>query len=401
MTGYSTASAPSPMSRALAAALLCLLPFLLPPALRANYGYACTHCSGTDGLCPDCGGEGNDAWLSGSGLPGLPGRSGGLDASGGLDGFGGLDVSWLPAHAAAPPPGGDPSFGSLRLFVPFGRPLHEDLDLQGGFSLYAILPSPAIYTPRLLQYRNRLLDRILVTEVASASAAAVLGEGWESRLSSSGEYGRVVLKDGLPQGATHQVRLLGAKREAVVFLFMDGDPAGRPSGDMSTLRLALRMRDGDGRDCTSCPVFYDLCFGNGDSVRYAASDGRVVSCTTASGRTVTPACAGLDAVWGADGLVRQVWSAVDGLAEVSPLDGAQGFEIRLYAPGQVAGMGPDGLYAASGEPHTVWRVSNPDGPSVWNRALVSRVSGGAEETTSYEYSRVSEGWTMTSPGAPP
>ena len=81
MTGYSTASAPSPMSRALAAALLCLLLFL-PPALRANYGYACTHCSGTDGLCPDCGGEGNDAWLSGSGLPGRPGW---LDASGGLD----------------------------------------------------------------------------------------------------------------------------------------------------------------------------------------------------------------------------------------------------------------------------------------------------------------------------
>ena len=215
MTGYSTASAPSPMSRALAAALLFLLPFLLPPALRANYGYACTHCSGTDGLCPDCGGEGNDAWLSGSGLPGRPGGFGGLDASWLPGGFDWLDASWLPAHAAAPPPGGDPSFGSLKLFVPFGRPLHEDLDLQGGFSLYAILPSPAIYTPRLLQYRNRLLDRILVTEVARASAAAVLGEGWESRLSSSGEYGRVVLKDGLPQGATHQMRLLGAKRKVV------------------------------------------------------------------------------------------------------------------------------------------------------------------------------------------
>ena len=217
MTGYSTASAPSPMSRALAAALLCLLLFL-PASLRANYGYACTHCSGTDGLCPDCGGEGNDAWLSGSGLPGLlglPGRPGWLDASGGLGGFGGLDASWLPVPAAASSPGGAPSFGSLRLFVPFGRPLHEGLDLQGGFSLYAILPSPAIYTPRLLQYRNRLLDRILVTEVARASAAAVLGEGWESRLSSSGEYGRVVLKDGLPQGATHQMRLLGAKRKVV------------------------------------------------------------------------------------------------------------------------------------------------------------------------------------------
>ena len=211
MTGHGPASAPSLMPRALAAALLCLLLFL-PASLRANYGYACTRCSGTDGLCPDCGGEGNDAWLSGSGLPGRPGW---LDASGLPGGFDWLDASWLPAHAAAPPPGGDPSFGSLKLFVPFGRPLHEDLDLQGGFSLYAILPSPAIYTPRLLQYRNRLLDRILVTEVARASAAAVLGEGWESRLSSSGEYGRVVLKDGLPQGATHQMRLLGAKRKVV------------------------------------------------------------------------------------------------------------------------------------------------------------------------------------------
>ena len=86
MTGYSTASAPSPMSRTLAAALLCLLLFL-PPALRANYGYACTHCSGTDGLCPDCGGEGNDAWLSGSGLPG-GGR--GIRVAGRIRGPGGI-----------------------------------------------------------------------------------------------------------------------------------------------------------------------------------------------------------------------------------------------------------------------------------------------------------------------
>jgi hypothetical protein len=179
--------------------------------------------------------------------------------------------------------------------VPFGAAAQEDLELQGEFSLYALAASPLVFTTQHLQYRNRLLDRILQTEVAPAYAATILGEEWESRLEGFSVTGRVVVDATLPSGVTHRVRLLGERREPVVFEFRAGDPRGVPTGDKSALRLSLRMRDAPGADATAVPVYYDLLFGDGSSARYAASDGRVVSCTTAAGRRVTPADAGLEA----------------------------------------------------------------------------------------------------------
>ena len=354
--------------RILMAAILLLL--LASQPLSANLPYECTQCSGTDEC--GCGGDGDgDDDASVDGEDGLPGPS--------------------PHHR--PPEGA--GFGSLNFSLPFGQPAHEPLRLGGQFSLYAISASPLVYTAQRLQYRNRLLDRILQTEVAPAYCERILGTDWEERLETLSVLGRVVTDDTLGEGVTHQVRLLGARREPIVFRFTLNDSVGRPVGEKATLRLTLRMRDLSGNETVSVPHYYDLCFGDGSLVRYAASDGRVVSCTTSAGRTVTPADAGLEAIWDDSGLIRQVRSDRDGLADVVATSPGVAYEIRLYAISQIGGK-TDGLYTVTGSPHTVWRVSNPS-PGTATRVHITRIADGAEETTAFEYSSNSDGWTRTSP----
>ena len=338
---------------------------LLRSPLLANLPYECSTCSGTNEEC-NCDEEETP-----------------------LDGDEAVDGTRCCESEGT-------GFGSLKFSVAFGRPLHEELNLQSKFSLYAVSASSLVYTTQHLQYRNRLLDRILQTEVAPEHCERILGADWEERLESLSVFGRVVTDGSLTGNATtHQVRLLGAKREPVVFQFTLNDPVGRPTGEKATLRLTLRMRDSSGNDTVSVPCFYDLCFGNGSFVRYAASDGRVVSCTTSAGRTVTPEDAGLEAVWDDSGLIRQVKSERDGLADVVALEDSPGYEIRLYASSQVSGKN-GWLYTTSGSPHTVWRVSNPNAGTA-THVHVTRIADGTEETTVYEYSSNSEGWMRTSP----
>ena len=359
---------PAASLRFFMAALLFFL--LVGRPLRANLPYECPVCSGSDEC--DCDEDASDDDTSIDGEDGKPKRK--QTASSSAEGAG---------------------FGSLKFTLPFGQPANEPLRLGGQFSLYAISASPLVYTTQYLQYRNRLLDRILQTEVAPAYCERILGVNWEERLETLSVFGRVVTDDTLGGNTTHRVRILGAKREPIVFQFTLDDSVGRPVGEKATLRLTLRMRDSSGHETVSVPHYYDLCFGNGSFVRYAASDGRVVSCTTSTGRTVTPADAGLEAVWDDSGLIRQVRSESDGLADVVATSPGVAYEIRLYALSQVGGK-TDGLYTVSGSPHTVWRVSNPNAGTA-THVHITRIAGGVEETTVFEYSSNSDGWMKTSP----
>ena len=83
----------------------------------------------------------------------------------------------------------------------------------------------------------------------------------------------------------------------------------------------------------------------------------------------------------------------DGLADVVTTSFGVSYEIRLYSSSQVTGQA-DGLYTVTGEPHTVWRVSNPN-PGFATHVNITRITGGVEETTVYEYSHNSDGWLKT------
>ena len=301
--------------------------------------------------------------------------------------------------APQPPPGsGGAGNNSLNLTVNFGSAGHEPVSLIGQFSVYSKTPSASVFTPQLLQYRNRLLDRIAQRDLSPAHAASILGENWEALVAEGdvGGFGRLRLDEGLGAGITHQVRLFDARREQLLFQFSSGEAAGRLTGELSTLNLVLRMRDALGADATTLPVYYDLCFGNGDVVRYSAATGAVVFCRGASGRVTTPADAGLVPVYDEDGNIRQIWSRADGLADVVVTEAGVSYELRFFAPSQV-GAPVNGLYGANGSPHTVWRVANPS-PGTDTRVEISKTVGAQTETWLFEYSHASEGWLLQEPG---
>ncbi|MBP1583306.1 MAG: hypothetical protein J6866_05065, partial [Victivallales bacterium] len=147
--------------------LLVCLWLLASPPLRANLQYECPGCSGTD-VC-DC-----DLDQSPDETP--------VDSPD--EPFG--------RTAAEPAANGAADFGSLKFSRPFGRAANEPISLGGKFSLYAITATPLVFTTQFLQYRNRLLDSILQTEVSPAHCARILGADWESRLQSLTVFGRVV-----------------------------------------------------------------------------------------------------------------------------------------------------------------------------------------------------------------
>ena len=129
------------------------------------------------------------------------------------------------------PGAGSASIGSFHFSVNFGQAANEELELGGQFSVHAVAPSPLLPTRQYLQYRNWLLDRILQTEVATADASSILGTDWEDRLDTLHVYGRVTTDDTLPQGVTHQVRILQERREPVIFRFTANDPVGPGEGE--------------------------------------------------------------------------------------------------------------------------------------------------------------------------
>ena len=136
--------------------------------LRANLPHECPQCSGTEEEC-NCDEEE------------IP-----LDGDGAVDGEKCCENEGI-------------GFGSVRLTIPFGRPLHEELNLQSQFSLYAISASPLVYTTQYLQYRNRLLDRILQTRqrIANASSVRTGRSAWR-RSPSSGAWSRTTRLAGTP-----------------------------------------------------------------------------------------------------------------------------------------------------------------------------------------------------------
>ena len=108
------------------------------------------------------------------------------------------------------------------------------------------------------------------------------------------------------------------------------------------------------------------------------------------------ATAGIAPIYDADGTVRQVWSLGDGLADVVVTENAASYEIRCYSPDQV-GAKADGVYTVTGNPHTVWRIENPN-PGTNTKVKVTKTVNGVAEVSLFEYSFNSEGWLLKKPG---
>ena len=324
---------------------------------------------------------------------------------------------------AGPGRGGPPPFTpitsnkSVDLEIPFGRPANEDISMDAKFSVYTAKPTPTLYSPQTLQYIYPFLNRISQNVIsqtykdsiglsyatsgnaaAYTAAATTENSAGTASLIFRGGYGENELSSSLPSGITHQTRMIGPNREALLFNFTDGNSSAKMTGNTAYLGYQLQMVNQAGEPVTSNPYYYDLYIGYGSFVRYLVSSGYPVSYHTASGRVLKPSdpSVGLDAVYDADGIIRQVWSFADGLADIVVTESLVSYEIRFYPPSQV-GNKVDGIYQTSGEPYMVVRIENPN-PATNTEVAITKIVGGVSYQTLFRYSHGTEGWTMYSPG---
>ena len=321
---------------------------------------------------------------------------------------GGGDNDGSPGNTGNSGSTGGADVDSVSIWVNWGAPANENIVGNYRFSIYTKKPTPMIYSPQIIQYRNLLLDRISISEINQQYKQDIRGDKYASVetgyndekvvavISNGG--GQEKLMNSLPSNVTHQIRIFTADREMMTFQFKTGSSVGTMVGETSTMNNFLKMVNANGEPTTTNPVYYDRYLGQGNFLRYSAETGNVVSYHTAMGRVITPNAptVGIEPIYEADGTVRQVWSLGDGLADIVVTEAAVSYEIRCYSPDKV-GAKVDGLYTVTGTPHTVWRIENPN-PGTNTKIKVTKTVNGVSEISLFEYSHNAEGWLLKKPG---
>ena len=287
---------------------------------------------------------------------------------------------------------------SVSIWVNWGSPANERMSSPSQFTIYSKSPTPVMFSPQIIQYRNLLFDRFSGVVINYNYLSSVRGskyqveENYEDGLNGrtlgviSHGGARETLSTELPSDVTHEVNLFTTNRRVMTFRFKSGESVGKQIGETATMNNTLVMVDSSGNPTTSNPAYYDRYFPSGNILRYSADTGCVVSYRTATGRTITPdsPTVGVEPIYDEDGTIRQVWSRSDGLADVVVTESGVSYEIRCYAP-ELVGAKSNGVYTVTGNPHTVWRIENPN-PGTNTRIKVTRTTNGTSEVSFFEYS---------------
>lgn len=270
----------------------------------------------------------------------------------------------------------------------FGSAAHEPDFPVGVFSIYGRRPSETMFTPLGLYYYHPLFTRL----------AGV-----------SEENGKQIVK------------LQGPNREIEIYEFAANSSIGYPGGVFrNKLKKVLVMLDADHEPTTISPAYYKLVDENANYVLYSVEEQKAVSYTTSTGRVLTADSKDvrLETILDAEGAIMQVYSGVDGLADVvvtaEELGYIRTYEIRLYHPSQV-GAKVNNKYTVSGQPYMTYQVINPNHPQEQTitengethiqivppeirEIQFIKVANGSNRIASYTYSDAVDDWTLTQDG---
>ena len=291
---------------------------------------------------------------------------------------------------------GEPSNSSVSVPIAFGRAANERVDLISQFSIYTETPSPLVYTPQLLQYRNYLLNPIALI-IVNQNYVNDLGLVEENSETGSEIQGKINISTQLSSDVVLQLKIFTARREQLIFEFKNNQSSASLVGDFVYKNYKMVMVDASGNPVVSHPAYFDLYLGRGKKIRYQATTGEVYSYTTETGRTLKASdpSVGLEIIYDDGTIIRQVKSVADGLADIVTINFGVSYEIRLYAPDKV-GSKVDGLYTVTGSPHTVWKIENPS-PGKNTRVHVTKTVGEVSNLYQYEYSQNAGGWILKYP----
>lgn len=173
---------------------------------------------------------------------------------------------------------GEPSNSSVSVPIAFGRAANERVDLISQFSIYTETPSPLVYTPQLLQYRNYLLNPIALI-IVNQRYADNLGLSEENQATDSEVQGKINISSQLSSNIALQLKIFTARREQLVFEFENNQSTANLVGDFVYKNYKMVMVDSAGTPVTTQPVYFDLHLGRGKKIRYQASNGAVHSYT--------------------------------------------------------------------------------------------------------------------------
>lgn len=275
--------------------------------------------------------------------------------------------------------------------ITFGRAANEPTIPDGQFSIYTLRPNLNLFSPANLHYYHPLFTQIIKDEI------------------SSGE--RIV-------------QLQGENREAETYIFRSGESIGYPGeGFRTKLNQTLVMLDAEKQPTTETPIFYRLQKSNGSQIIYSVISRKAITYITPTGRILSADSRDLrlEVIYSTLGGPQQVYSGVDGLADIVVVDEELGYilgyEIRIYAPEQVGDKNDNGLYTVEGSPHTIYRIQNPSRPSLGGytttdpstgeeisvqtveppdirNVIISKKVAGLSFNTKYSYSDIADDWIM-------
>ena len=245
------------------------------------------------------------------------------------------DETWMPDpeekdnEEECPCPGSVKP-GSISMEIPFGTPLHRGNIPKGIITLDKEKMSPSLYTPQSLKF-NFIFDSSITC----------------------------IKTSGLPAGIVREVQIKRASDNDVAYQFKTGESIGYPTGYNVSMSIPMRMIDSNGNPVTDNPAYYERLFPNGSRVRYQTQQNSYVySIIAPDGNEFTSSSVGIETIYDSNKVLRQIYSAVDGLADFVGVSERE-YEIRLYSPENAGSKNVQGIYVPQNNPFEVWRIGIP------------------------------------------
>ena len=123
------------------------------------------------------------------------------------------------------------------------------------------------------------------------------------------------------------------------------------------------------------------------------TNGVASAIVTSDGVRVPVENLGIEVLKGADGAIRQIWSATDGLLVVAAYGGR--FRVNWYAPSAVGPKNAAGMYTHSGDPLKYFDFGTPSGGTTGRSfSLIEHRSAELEFHTRWDWNDEAQDWDM-------
>ena len=259
--------------------------------------------------------------------------------------------------------------GSIYMSIPFGKPVHQSKIPAGKIILDREKPSASLFTPQSLVFQFNLNSYLMNTKTAS-----------------------------LPVGFSRETQFYRPNGQGIKYQFKTGESIATPIDKDVSFNSKLRMIDANGNPVTENPAYYERMFPNGSKTRFPAGQlgmPPIISGNKGEDITADSPDVLVEPIY-RDNVLRQIWSAADGLADFVIVNDYK-YEIRLYAPENAGSKNTQGLYEPQNSPFEVWTIENPDqDPEDTGHVRIIQSVNGTDYVYNWTYTEASNAWTVIS-----